>query len=374
MPTVYVADPVEGLRPYAAERRVAAAAGADFVISHEAPPRVRDAEVILVSSLPVTASVLQSLATCQLIVQYGTGFDNIDVEAATARGIVVANAPTYCVTEVADHAAALILAFCRRIPWLDAVRRESNWEAASAGLWGIRRLSRLTLGVIGLGHIGQQLVRRMAPFDLRILGYDRNLTAETIAARGAVPATFDTVLRESDIVSLHVPLTPTTYHMIDDAALRRMKPTAVLVNTSRGAVVDERALILALQQNRLYGAALDVLEQEPPDPDNPLLQMEVGRVILTPHIAASSEESVPDLQHEVAAAVEAVLAGRWPRSTLNPTVVPRTPLQAARDEGSDVPAPLTRNVLKMEERDATVVEGVEPGRLERHGRTAGAGG
>jgi D-3-phosphoglycerate dehydrogenase len=372
MPTVYVADPVEGLRPYAAERRVVAAAGADFIIGDQAPPCVRDAEVILVSSIPVTANVLRSLARCQLIVEYGIGFDNVDVETATACGIVVANAPTYCVSEVADHAAALILAFCRRILWLDTVRRESTWEAAGAELWGLRRLSTLTLGVIGLGHIGQQLVRRMAPFGVRIQGYDRNLTTDTIAARGAVPAAFDTVLRESDVVSLHVPLTPTTYHLIDEAALRLMKPTAVLVNTSRGAVVDEMALILALQQNRLCGAALDVLEREPPDPNNPLLQMDAGRVILTPHIAASSEESVPHLQHEVAAAVEAVLAGRWPRSVVNPTVVPKKPLRAAHDEGSDAPVPPAQSSLKTEGREMTVVESVEAGRPERRRRTFGA--
>lgn len=326
MPIVFVADPVEELRPYAAERAAAAAAGAEFQIGDDVPPRVRDSEVILVSSMPISAADLQRLARCRLIVVYGIGVDNVDVEAATAHGIVVANAPTYCVSEVADHAAGLILAFCRRIPWLDWRRRESTWQTAGAELRGVRRLGTLTLGVIGLGHIGQQLARRMAPFGLRILGYDQGLTAEAIAARGAIPTAFDAVLRESDIVSLHVPLTSATFHMIDEAALRLMKPTAVLINTSRGAVVDERALIRALEENRLYGAGLDVLEQEPPDPRNPLLQMEVGRVILTPHAAATSEESLPDLQHEVAAAVEAVLAGRWPPSIVNPMVVPKKPL------------------------------------------------
>ncbi len=331
MPTVFVADPIEALRPYAEERRVAAAAGAEFLIGDDVPPRVRDAEIILVSSIRVTAEILGNLTRCRLIVKYAIGVDNVDVEAATACGIVVANASTYCVSEVADHAAALILGMCRRIPLLDGRRRENGWEAARAEMRGVRRLRVLTLGVIGLGHIGAEVVRRMAPFGLRILGYDRHLSADTIAARGAVPAAFDTLLRESDIVSLHVPLTPATDHLIDERALRLMKPTAVLVNTSRGAVVDERALIVALRENRLYGAALDVLEREPPDPDNPLLRMDAGRVIITPHVAASSEESVPDLQREVAAAVEAVLAGRWPRSAVNPTVVPRQPLRAVDD-------------------------------------------
>jgi D-3-phosphoglycerate dehydrogenase len=332
-PTIFVADPIEALRPYAEERRVAAAAGAEFVIGDGVPPRLRDAEIILVSTTRVTADLLRNLARCQLIVQYSIGVDNIDLEAATACGIVVANAPTYCVSEVADHAAALILSFCRRIPRIDGRRREGVWDAARADLRGMHRLSTLTLGVVGLGHIGRQVVRRMAPFDLRILGYDRHLAADLIAARGAIPVAFETLLHESDIVSLHVPLTATTYHMIDEAALRLMQPTAVLVNTSRGAVVDETALITALQEHRLQGAALDVLEREPPDPDNPLLKMDAGRVIITPHVAASSEESVPQLQREVAAAVEAVLAGRWPRSALNPTVVPRKPLRAADDAG-----------------------------------------
>ena len=333
MPSVFVADPVDALRPYSAERRVAAAAGADFIIGDDVPPRVRDAEVILVSSIPVTAAVLRELVRCRLIVEYGIGVDNIDIETATARGIVVANAPTYCVSEVADHAAALILSFSRRIPWFDRRRRESAWDVARTGLWGMRRLSALTLGVIGLGHIGRQLVGRMAPFGVRILGYDRCLSMDTIAACGAIPVGFDAVLRESDIVSLHVPLTPTTYHMIDETALSLMKPTAVLVNTSRGAVVDEPALIQALQENRLYGAALDVLEREPPDPNNPLLQMDARRIILTPHVAASSEDSVPHLQREVAAAVEAVLADRWPDATVNPTVVPKKSLRVAHDAG-----------------------------------------
>jgi D-3-phosphoglycerate dehydrogenase len=293
-----------------------------------------------VSFVRVTEGVLRTLSRCQLIVKYAIGVDNIDLEAATARGIIVANAPTYCVSEVADHAAALILSFCRRIPRIDGRRRASNWDAARAELRGMHRLSTLTLGVIGLGHIGQQVVRRIAPFGLRILGYDRHLDAHTIAARGAIPVAFETLLRESDIVSLHVPLTSTTHHMIDEAALQLMKPAAVLVNTSRGPVVDETALIRALQEDRLQGAALDVLEREPPDANNPLLHMDVGRVIITPHVAASSEESVPQLQREVASAVEAVLAGRWPRSAVNPAVVPRRPLRTADDAGgTDRPSP-----------------------------------
>jgi D-3-phosphoglycerate dehydrogenase len=166
----------------------------------------------------------------------------------------------------------------------------------------------------------------MTPFGVRIVGHDPNLSPGMIEALGAIPATMGDVLRESDVISLHVPLMASTRHLIDDAALRLMKPTAVLINASRGSIVDEAALIRALQDDRIFGAALDVLEHEPPAPDNPLLTMDPRRVILTPHFAASSEESVAQLHREVAAAVEAVLDGRWPEATINPHVVPKQPM------------------------------------------------
>jgi phosphoglycerate dehydrogenase-like enzyme len=190
----------------------------------------------------------------------------------------------------------------------------------------VRRLGTLTLGLIGMGRIGRLLVRRMIPFGMRIMAHDPYLEPAAIAQLGAIPATLEEVLREADLLSLHVPLTASTYHLIDEAALRLMKPSAALINTSRGAVVDEAALIRALQADRLFGAALDVLEREPPEPDNPLLAMHTQRVVLTPHFAASSEESEAQLHLEVADALESFLRGRWPRSTINPEVVPKTPL------------------------------------------------
>jgi D-3-phosphoglycerate dehydrogenase len=327
MPTVLIADPYDRLQPYDDERRVAAAAGADLVIGRESPPRIRDAEVILCSALPVTADMMPALTRCRLLVRYAIGVDTIDVEAATAHGIVVANAPTFCVAEVADHTAALILGLARRIPWLDGQVRAGSWQAVGSRLWGMRRMGVLTLGIIGMGKIGREVVRRMAPFGFQILGHDPHLSADAIQSLGVRPASFETVLRESDVVSLHVPLTASTRHLIDEAALRLMKPTASLVNTCRGPVVDEGALIRALREERVYGAALDVLEQEPPDADNPLLAMDPRRVILTPHCAGTSADSMVQLHREVAAAVEAVLDGRWPAATVNPQVVPKTPLR-----------------------------------------------
>ena len=166
------------------------------------------------------------------------------------------------------------------------------------------------------------LVRRMIPFGMRIIAHDARLEPAAIEHLGATPVTLEEALRESDFLSLHVPLEATTYHLINEAALGLMKPSAVLINTSRGAGGGQStALIRALQEDRLFGAALNVLEHEPPEPENPLLVMDSQRVILTPHFAASSEESVAQLHREVADAVESFLCGRWPRATINPQVV-----------------------------------------------------
>jgi D-3-phosphoglycerate dehydrogenase len=327
MTTVYIPDPIDSLMPLAEERAVAEAAGAELVIGDRANPAIRDADIILTTWIRFPAEAIRALERCRLIVRYGIGVDTIDLTAATACGIVVGNAPTYCVTEVADHAAGLILGLTRRIPWLDRQVRSKGWAAAQQEIPGMRRLSTLTLGLVGLGKIGQRVARRMAPFGLRILGHDPYLSDEQIRARDATPAALDDLLGASDIISLHVPLSPQTRHLIDERRLGLLKPTAAIVNTSRGAVIDEAALIRALQDGRIFGAALDVLEQEPPAPDNPLLHMDPMRVILTPHFAASSEEVIPDLHREVAEAVAAVLDGRWPPSVMNPDVVPKQPLR-----------------------------------------------
>jgi D-3-phosphoglycerate dehydrogenase len=327
MTTVYIPDPVESLQPFEEERAAAAAGGAEFVLGNGERPTIRDAEVILTTWIRFPPEAIRTLERCRLIVRYGIGVDTIDLATATECGIVVANAPTYCIHEVADHAAGLALSFARRIPWLDRQVRAGSWSTAQQEMWGVRRLSTLTLGVVGMGKIGRLLVRRMAPFGFRILGHDLYLSDEQIRSLGATPAALDDLLREADLVSLHVPLTPETRHLIDVARLSLMKPSAAIVNTSRGPVVDEAALIQALQEGRLFGAALDVLDQEPPAADNPLLRMDPMRVILTPHFAASSEEIFPDLHREVGAAVAAILDDRWPAATINPDVVPKAPLR-----------------------------------------------
>ncbi len=327
MTTVYIPDPVESLMPFATERAAAEAAGAELILGDEHNPTIRDAEVILTTWIRFPPEEIRKLERCRLIVRYGIGVDTIDLDAATECGIVVANAPNHCVAEVADHSAALILSALRCVPWLNEQVRAGNWRAAQRAEKRMPRLSSQTLGLIGLGKIGRQVLKRMAPFGFRIMGYDPYLSAEAIRALGVEPATFEQLLREADTVSLHVPLMPTTRHLINAEALALMKPTATLINTSRGGVVDEAALIQALQEDRLLGAALDVLQQEPPAADNPLLSFDPLRVILTPHAAASSDEVLGDLHAEVTTAFRALLAGQLPPSVMNPTVRPKQPLR-----------------------------------------------
>jgi D-3-phosphoglycerate dehydrogenase len=329
MTTVYVPDPMPSLHPFAEERAVAAVAGVEFVVGDDRAPIIQDAEIILTAYLPFSYETMRRLPRCRLIVRYGIGVDSIDLEGATRCGIVVANAPTYCVDEVSDHTAALILSLGRRIPWLDREVRAGNWATVQQEMWGVRRLSELTLGIVGLGKIGRLVVRKMAPFGFRILGHDPNLRDGLLESMGVSPRALDDLLSESDVVSLHVPLLPATRHLIDDRRLRLMKPSASLINTSRGPVVDEAALVRALQEHRLFGAALDVLEKEPPANDNPLFELDPQRVILTPHFAASSEAVTPAAHCEVTAAMASLLRGEWPAATMNPNVVPKQPLRRA---------------------------------------------
>jgi D-3-phosphoglycerate dehydrogenase len=326
MATVFIPDPAPSLAPYDAERAAADACGAELVLG-DGSAALMDAEVILTSGLiPIDAAAIAALQRCRLMVRYGIGVDTIDVPAATAQGIVVANAPTYCVEEVSDHAAALILALARRVVGLDRSVRERGWMAAQSELGGVRRMRSRTLGIVGMGRIGAAVARKLQPLVGRTLGYDPYLAAQTIAERGAEPVDLTQLLREADIVSLHVPLSPQTRGLIDAAALALMQPTALFVNTSRGPLVDELALATALTQGRLGGAALDVAAHEPLPADSPLLAVDPQRLILTPHAAASSEDSLVDLRHEVIAAMQAVLSGHWPVSVINPQVVPRLPL------------------------------------------------
>ena len=328
MTRVIVADPLEMLQPYAQEHAAALAGGADFVLGDGTFAPLSNADVILTAwTMRFTREILHTLNRCRLIVRYGVGVDNIDLLAASACGIVVANAPTYCVSEVADHAAGLILSIARGLTWLDQQVRSGAWMAVDKDDVRVPRISQITLGIVGIGKIGRRLAQRMAPFGCRILAYDPFLDEAEIHARGAQPvASLVELLRAADVISVHVPLSRATKHLLDEAALRNIKPSAMIINTSRGGVIDEAALIRALHEDRLFGVALDVLETEPLMPDHPLLAIDPRRVILTPHFGAWCAASVPDLHAEVAGAVTDMLAGRWPAAAINRDMTPRNQL------------------------------------------------
>mgnify|MGYP000173931593 CR=1 FL=1 len=280
-----------------------------------------DADAILTNWARVTARVIQAARRCRVISRFGIGIDNIAVEAATAQGIAVTNCPDYCVCEVSDHTLGLLLALARRIGFfhLRTKRGEYNLQAAT----GQQRLSTQTLGVVGLGPIGREVARKA-----RLLGMQ--VVAHTASGRdyglGCPMLGLHELLAQADYVSLHVPLTPTTHHLLGRDQFRLMKPGAYLINTSRGALVDENALWEALQQGRLAGAALDVFDPEPPDLSRPLFQDE--RVIVTPHAAFVSRQAVEQMRRQAAEQAAAVLAGQRPQNVLNPQIyaVPAQPL------------------------------------------------
>jgi D-3-phosphoglycerate dehydrogenase / 2-oxoglutarate reductase len=277
----------------------------------EVAAQAGEADVLINQYVPITAAVLDALPRCRLVVRYGVGVDNVDLQAAAERGVWVANVPDYGRDEVADHTLALALALLRGVVALDRSVRDGTWDLDPAR--PLRRLATLTWGVVGCGAIGTAVAGRAAGLGMRVLGYDLP-TVRSEAPIERVP--LEELLEEADLVSLHAALTPDTRHLVGAAALARMRPTAHLVNTARGGLVEEAALLAALDDGALAGAALDVLEREPPD--------ELGwrlarhpRVVATPHAAWYSEEAFHTLKSEVAREALRVLGGGAPRSPVN---------------------------------------------------------
>jgi D-3-phosphoglycerate dehydrogenase / 2-oxoglutarate reductase len=272
------------------------------------------ADAILVNLFPMTADIIEGLSKCQVISRYGVGYDNVDVEAATRKGIWVARVPDYCFEDVADHALALLLACVRKIPYKDRMVREGRWNLHKDQ--PCYRMAGRTLGIIGYGNAGRCLHRKVFGFGFaRVLVCDPNVRASVIRAAGAVPVPFSNLIAESDFISLHVPLTAETRHMIGAAQLAAGKRGAILVNTSRGPVVDEQALAEALRNGQLAGAGLDVFEEEPVPRGSPLRSLD--NVIFTDHAGWYSEESVVELKTKAAQNVAAVLTGGAPAYPVN---------------------------------------------------------
>lgn len=307
------------------EREVLARVGAELVVAQtgdaaELTELSRDVDAILTNWKRVPEAAVEAATRCVVIARYGVGVDNIPVALATELGIVVANVPDFCVNEVADHAMALLLACARRVVPFTSQTRAGEWSLECAP--GLPRLSEQTLGLVGFGRLAQALVPRARGFGLRVLAYTPRLGAAGVGAlKGDVEIapSLDDLLGAADYVSLHAPATPETAGMIGEHELRQMKPTAYLINTSRGALIDETALVRALYGREIAGAALDVLSREPPPPDLPIL--DAPNVIVTPHAAFYSDASIREVQTRAATNVATVLTGEVPEHVVNPAVL-----------------------------------------------------
>ncbi len=279
----------------------------------------KDGTALIVGNVRIDAGVLAHLPHCVAIVKPSVGVDNIDLEAATAAGVCVANVPDYGTDEVATHAMALLLNAIRYVDAEAAKVRAGSWQPKPP--YPIQRSAGRTLGIIGFGRIGQSVARKAAGFDWRLLAWDPYVSDEEIRSKKAEPADLETLLAQSDMVTLHLPLTAETQGMIDASALAKMKPTAFLVNTARGGIVDSAALLQAVESGQIAGAALDVVDEEPPAPDHPLYCTD--RILVTAHVAWYSEQAFRDVRVKAVQEVARVLQGQLPLNLLNPDVKPR---------------------------------------------------
>lgn len=284
----------------------------------------KDADAIYVrGGMPITRKIIDSLTRCRVISIGSVGVDLIDVVAASARGIPVTNCPDTFIEEVADHAMTLLLAAHRRVIEQDRMVREGRWKEGRPALLKIPRLMGQTLGFIAFGHVARAVAVRAKAFGLRLMAYDPYIEEMVMHEYGVLPATLSEVLQQSDFVSMHAPATPEARGMLKEKHFAQMKKSAIFINTGRGPTVDEAALIKALQEGRIAHAALDVLEQEPPKPDNPLMAM--GNVTLSPHNASATARFDPARKRRVGQELALALAGKWPMSCVNPAVLAKKP-------------------------------------------------
>jgi D-3-phosphoglycerate dehydrogenase len=285
------------------ELRMAKSAAAEDILAV-----ARDADAVLVTYAKLPGELLRQLTRCKAIGRFGLGVDNIDIKAAAELGIIVTYVPDYCMHEVSDHAMALLLALARKVPLSNALVQAGRWEMPA--VVPIHRLVGRVLGLVGFGNIPRALAPKARAFGLRVVAHDPYAPAAVLAAAGVEAVGFDALLGMSDFVSIHAPLMPATRGLFNAEVLRKMKKGAALINTARGPLVDEAALLAALDSGHLGAAALDVVEVEPLSKDSRL----IGRdnVILTPHTGFYSVEALEELQTKCASDVARVLSGEQP--------------------------------------------------------------
>jgi D-3-phosphoglycerate dehydrogenase len=302
-------------------REVLSTIGASLVMASENTPEAimrvaGDADALLVTYAKITADMIERLTRCKIVSRFGIGVDNVDLAAATRKGIVVTKVPDYCIDEVSDHALALLLSLARKIPMANAQVHAGTWHMPS--VVPIHRLRSSVLGLVGFGRIPQLVAPKAQAFGLRVVAYDPFVPDDVFTKLGVERVEFAELLRVSDYVSIHSPLLPETRGLFNGDVFSQMKPTAYLINTARGPIIDEAALSAALDRKQIAGAGLDVMTDEPPK-GSPL----VGRddVVITPHTSFYSEESLVELQVKASQEVAAVLSGRAPRNPVNPEVL-----------------------------------------------------
>ncbi len=290
----------------------------EFIISPLKNPSevirvVCDVDVILFTDVPMDKEFINQLEKCRLIIRYGIGYDNIDIKSAAQKGIIVCNAPNYGVIDVAEHAVSLLLSCTKRLTYMSDCIREGNWSTGTMG--SSRRLFGKTVGFVGFGKIARCVCERTNAFGTKALVYDPYVNAETLSAYRAESVDFDTLLKMSDYVTLHLPLSEKTRHMFGAEAFAKMKTTACFINTSRGGLVKEADLVDALEKGVIAGAGLDVFEDESGGIDRRLLSMQ--NVALTPHVAWNTFEGMEALHKEVTDNVVRFLSGETPESIVN---------------------------------------------------------
>jgi D-3-phosphoglycerate dehydrogenase len=299
-------------------RAVLSKIGAQLTLAEEAKPEAilrvaRDADALLATYAKITAEMIRQMTRCRIISRFGIGVDNVDIPAATERGIVVTKVPDYCIDEVSDHTMALLLSAVRKIPFANSMVHAGKWEMPA--VVPIHRLRGTVLGLLGFGRIPQLVAPKAQAFGMRVVSFDPYIPKDVFESARVQSVEFAELLKISDYISIHSPLLPETHGLFNAEAFRQMKPHAYLINTARGPIVDEAALAQALDAGQLAGAALDVMSKEPPS-GSPLFGR--SNVIITPHTSFYSEESLVDLQTKAAEEVVRVLKGEAPKNPVNP--------------------------------------------------------
>jgi D-3-phosphoglycerate dehydrogenase len=328
---VFVAE--KSYADYEEERSIVEKAGGTLLFANcrseqDIIEQCSGAHAILLRQTPVGKRVFRALSGLKVVSRYGAGCDNIDIPAATRFGVVVTAVTDYCTGEVADHTIALLLSLIRRIPLRDRLVRAGSWDLGTT--YPVHRTAQKEFGFVGYGKTAREVRKRLSGFPFRFYAYDPYIDRSIFEEEKTSPLDFNKLAIICDYVSIHVPLSEQTHHLFDLTTFRMMKKNALLINTSRGAVIDQRALYTALKEGLIGGAGLDVYETEPFDTKNPLRDLD--SVILTDHAAWYSEESRHDLQHRAAEDAVRVLTGKLPTNPVNPEVLSQKIISMKREK------------------------------------------